>query len=606
MKKTKKLIAILLLVVILFSMNIASVFAADYAGGNEPKVYSEGINTLNLLGEFVADGNDGAIWVKDGAKLTINGTDSTKVQAALGVDNYSMALWAKGESTKVVINGGYYTNKTDGSERGTDLIYASDKAVIEINGGTFKAATPKWTLNLHDSKVAEIVVKGGTFYKFNPAEAETEPGGKFNFVAPGYSVVKNGDWYSVYEAPKVYSEGINTLNLLGEFIADGNDGAIWVKDGAKLTINGTDSTKVQAALGVDNYSMALWAKGESTKVVINGGYYTNKTDGSERGTDLIYASDKAVIEINGGTFKAATPKWTLNLHDSKVAEIVVKGGTFYKFNPAEAETEPGGKFNFVAPGYRVIKDGDWYSVCEIKETEAEVSNSVANKEEVKELVMETLKEAVAADPELAKEIEGKSIEVEVKVKPVDVNKSEKETIETEAAKKVENIKVAEYIDISIVVKDADTDEEITKLSTVKEVIKFTVEVPSEFKTDIPEGYTRIYYIIRNHNGVVDVFETAEVDGKLIFESDKFSTYAIAYKDIKEESTTPPADEGEEDDSIVTPPTSEGEAEKEPEVEPEVKPDLPDPVPTGDNVVIYAVFAVAAILGMVVVIRVRKK
>ena len=191
MIKTRKLIAVVLLIAILFSMNIASVFAADYAGGNEPKVYSQGTNTLNLSGEFVADGNDGAIWVKDGAELTINGTDSTKVQAALGADNYSMALWAKGEGTKVVINGGYYTNKTDGSERGTDLIYASEKAVIEINGGTFKAATPKWTLNLHDTKIAEIVVKGGTFYKFNPAEAETEPGGKFNFVAPGYRVIKN-------------------------------------------------------------------------------------------------------------------------------------------------------------------------------------------------------------------------------------------------------------------------------------------------------------------------------------------------------------------------------------------------------------------------------
>ena len=669
MIKTRKGIAVLLLVAILFSMNITSIFAAETS---EPKVYTKGTNTLNLEGTFTANGSNGAIWVKEGAQLTINGTDKTEVHGALGADNYSMAVWAKGEDTRVVINGGYYTNETDGSKRGTDLIYASAKAVIEINGGTFKAAKEEWTLNGQDNSGSQIIVKGGTFYKFDPSNNAVGAG---EVVVPeGYEVVKNGDWYSVYTDSKVYTKGTNTLNLEGTFTANGSNGAIWVKEGAQLTINGTDKTEVHGALGADNYSMAVWAKGEDTRVVINGGYYTNETDGSKRGTDLIYASAKAVIEINGGTFKAAKEEWTLNGQDNSGSQIIVKGGTFYKFDPSNNTVGAG---EVVVPeGYRVIKDGDWYSVCEIKETEAEVSDKVANAEKVEEMVIKTLEEVVVADSELAKAIEGKSIEVEVEVKPVEVNKSEKETIETEAAKKVEDIKVAKYIDISIVVKDADTDEEITKLSTVKEAIKFTVEVPSELKSNIPEGYTRIFYIIRNHNGAIDVWETKEVDGKLSFESDKFSTYAIAYKDVEIKQhemelyvhlggnveyksgayatkdgitvgrvgekvclkVTP--DEGyeviltikdedgnsinyDEDYSFVMPDkkifieaefteilekedTTVESGEGEAIPQPEVKPTSPDVPKTGDNVIVFASIALVAIAGIVIAIKMRKK
>ena len=236
MRKTKKGIAVLLLISVLFSMNITSVFATDSLAESNPKVYNEGTNTLNLDGSFAANGSDGAIWVKDGAQLTVNGTDTTEVHGKLGADNYSMAVWAKANGTKVVINGGYYTNETDGSERGTDLIYASDGAQIEINGGKFEAAKTEWTLNCKDNTTSKITVKGGTFYKFDPSNTTV---GEGEIVIPdGYRVVKTGDWYTVVET--VFDKETNTLNLEGDLTANGSNGAIWVKDGAQLTINGTD------------------------------------------------------------------------------------------------------------------------------------------------------------------------------------------------------------------------------------------------------------------------------------------------------------------------------------------------------------------------------
>ena len=156
-----------------------------------------------------------------------------------------------------------------------------------------------------------------------------------------------------------------TLDLSeGTLTAGGSNGAIRVK-GGMTTIAGDGS--VTATLGSDNYSMAVWAS--NSKVIINGGTYQNATDGSARGTDLIYASGNALIEITGGTFIAAKPEWTLNCKDadykSGISNIIVKGGRFYKFDPANNSTEGPGT-NYVAEGYQSIKDGDYYVVTPVK------------------------------------------------------------------------------------------------------------------------------------------------------------------------------------------------------------------------------------------------
>ena len=76
-----------------------------------------------------------------------------------------------------------------------DFIYASDGGKIIINGGTFKAATPKWTLNCKDGSGSTITVAGGKFYQFDPSNATA--GSDEIIVADGYKVVQNGDWYEV-------------------------------------------------------------------------------------------------------------------------------------------------------------------------------------------------------------------------------------------------------------------------------------------------------------------------------------------------------------------------------------------------------------------------
>lgn len=176
-----------------------------------------------------------------------------------------------------------------------------------------------------------------------------------NAIAAGgnVSIAENID------APTAFEVKVDTVITNNGVITVSED---TVGDGVFMVTNGTltlDGNGTINGVGKNDYSMAVWAK-ENGKVIINDGYFTNvgaATENDPSHFDLIYASGNAQIEINGGEFKCETPKWTLNIKDKDraTASIVVKGGKFHGFNPAECEVE-GPNTNFVAPGYKVVEE----------------------------------------------------------------------------------------------------------------------------------------------------------------------------------------------------------------------------------------------------------
>ena len=152
-----------------------------------------------------------------------------------------------------------------------------------------------------------------------------------------------------------YSSGQH--NITGKIQANGGFGAVQAEESAQLTIN----ADVYAVYN-NGGAMAVEAGGTS-KVIINGGDFRQvdvpKTDPK---CDLIYATDKATIEINGGTFKAVTPANTLNVLDKDIgkAKIIVNGGRFYKYDPSNPAMGPNEVF--LGAGCKVTQDGDWYVV----------------------------------------------------------------------------------------------------------------------------------------------------------------------------------------------------------------------------------------------------
>ena len=164
--------------------------------------------TLDLNGKTVKttsiEGN-GVFHVQKDGLLIIDGKGTVDGVSA-SAEGYHMAIWADGG--KVIIKDGTFTNK--GAKGGAttdqyDLMYVKGDGVLEIDGGFFDCETPRWTLNINNAGKGSIIVRGGTFVNYNPAESYTDEKGKdipSSFVAEGYTVISekqsNGDiWYTV-------------------------------------------------------------------------------------------------------------------------------------------------------------------------------------------------------------------------------------------------------------------------------------------------------------------------------------------------------------------------------------------------------------------------
>ena len=151
-------------------------------------------------------------------------------------------------------------------------------------------------------------------------------------------------------------------------------------------------------------------------------------------------------------------------------------------------------------------------------------NIEINKNDLIDILVEN-KEITAN--ELSEVAEGKKIEIVLEVKEAQTN----ELIETNT----KGYKVGKYLNITLNKIVNGTSESIHELT---KKLKISIELPTEL-INKDKTITRTYFIARSHNGKVDILETNydEKTNKLTFETDKFSDYAIIYKDKKELKTT---------------------------------------------------------------------
>ena len=137
---------------------------------------------------------------------------------------------------------------------------------------------------------------------------------------------------------------------------------------------------------------------------------------------------------------------------------------------------------------------------------------------------------------------GKTIETELTAKEVKASEisNDTKTKINKILKKEE--KIAAFFDINVLLK-ADNNS-IGKITELENTVLVSVDIP----TTLPElktGYTRKYYIIRVHNGETTKLDAKLVNGKIEFETDKFSDYALAYVD--ETTTAKEENKGKLDD-----------------------------------------------------------
>lgn len=200
-----------------------------------------------------------------------------------------------------------------------------------------------------------------------------------------------------------------------------------------------------------------------------------------------------------------------------------------------------------------------------------------SRDEIIDLLIEN-KEITAN--ELSEVAEGKEIEIVLEVKEAQTN----ELIETNT----KGYKVGKYLDITLYKNIDGTNKSIHELT---KVMKVTIKVPEEL-INKDSKTKREYYIARSHNGKVDILETKynEKTNSLTFETDKFSNYAILYKDTKEKEAVTPTVKVETTNKETVKSENKKEVKK---------------VKTGDNANIIGLMMLL-VSSMFVMVFVRKK
>ena len=334
-----------------------------------------------------------AFWVKEGAKLTINGNGNVTTQAC----TYSIAVWAQGG--EVVINGGTYANAGNGS----DLIYASAGGKVAIYGGEFKACKSNHTedgtledysaLNLKNNGAdgCDIVVYGGKFYNFDPANNKSENPAK-NFCAAGYGSyeLEAGVWTVAKTTDKievasnaaledVAAQGGNavltadlTLSAQELNVAEGKTVTLDL-GGKTLTVAALDPIKNNGTMTIANGKITAGAAENTRRCVYN--YGTMTIDGvefvqtySKKGAAI---NNEGVMTINDAVVDAVFYSvWTSGAD----AVTTINGGSFTTTNDVSDKENWAYAIRSLSGSKTVIYDATVVGNhgCVAADTEAEV------------------------------------------------------------------------------------------------------------------------------------------------------------------------------------------------------------------------------------------
>ena len=368
-------------IVIMNGGSINNNYSVD-ANGSIFMMYGAGnefiMNDGEICTNYAAKGGNGrtsAIYLHSAGKMTMNGGSIChNVGGGYGgVDSNQNS-----GSYLTVNDGAIANNVSTGGNSRHDLNWPSANTGATINGGTFTQDISQWLapncglFYNEETKVYEVVTEG--LYKLHIVDPATGEPAYVPYIEGNdlASLVATGklfyaDYYEM-ELEVLYDVKIDepvvidypmTINLNSKTITGVNIyPVIRVQGGADVTVkNGTiTNTDYVFVLGASDASSA--------------GYLTIES-GKYHGDITVASVTKGTLTINGGEFSVdpyeGSYEYTLNCIDANYnnesAKIFVKGGTFYKFNPADNAAE-GVNTNFCDENYfaKTVDNGATYTV----------------------------------------------------------------------------------------------------------------------------------------------------------------------------------------------------------------------------------------------------
>ena len=214
---------------------------------------------------------------------------------------------------------------------------------------------------------------------------------------------------------------------------------------------------------------------------------------------------------------------------------------------------------------------------------------------------------ITAD-ELVQIANGASVDIVLTVKEANIS----DEVKTAMAQAAKGYTIGQYLDISLFkyMTANGKQQDGVALHTTKNALTISVAVPDAL-INTNSAVNRTYFIVRNHEGTIDVLDAAfdAASKTLTFKTDRFSDYAIAYKDtaVPSSGSNPGSNNSsngsETKKNEVTAPTPA------PTPASTLKPSTITAMPqTGDtfNPTLYVVLLVASLLGLAVVFVCKKR
>ena len=454
--------------------------------------------------------NEDVATVDDQGNVTIHNAGTTKLKVTLGVDhNYDS------DSKEVTLTVHKINHELTVDQKDVEKIYGDEAFTIHAQSKDNESAIEYAS---SDEKVATVDSEGNVVIK---------GAGKVNITV----IQKESKNY------KKVSKEINLTVKAKKITVTAND--------ASKTYGDEDSefTYVNDKLiGNDKLTSIIFTRQEGEDV----GTYKIKVsqkEGSNPNYDITFKDGTYTINplsIDKGTVVLGKVlKYTGEKQTQEVEQVLVNGKALnkedYEVLDNQATKEGKHVLTIKAKGNNHTGSFEYSYVILPKENDKIGTGSFTvkttgdveiSRDEVIDLLIEN-KEITAN--ELSEVAEGKKVEIVLEVKEAQAN----ELIETNT----KGYKVGKYLDITLYKNIDGTNESIHELT---KAMKVTIKVPEEL-INKDSKTKREYFIARSHNGKVDILETNynEKTNSLTFGTDKFSDYAILYKDTKEKEAVTP-------------------------------------------------------------------
>lgn len=448
--------------------------AAIYVGdfNEETKTKIEGKFTLES-GSVISEKGFG-IACFSGSTATINGGEVKAVYSGLSGNNTLGSM-------NFIINGGVITAQYG------PAIYMPGPVSLKMTNGTLNGGI--------SLRMGKVNISGGII---NAATADFD---------------SFGDYY--YKSVNAWLE--DALYVWGGTYTSKDEGTTNILD---LNITGgtfNASNKLGSAVAIYDIGKVS----QEIKVNISGNAKLLTNSLNRNAYDVLTLSDAGVTNIKAGY---NNPEFVGKIKTS------ITGGTFstsvlpYLTNEY-VETKINNQF--VVEKQKVNVDAPVVDGTNVKEVTMGVKKTL----ELEEVLKSSLTKSQI-------DFEGFNPTVKIIIVKQDEEQVQEETlknIKKFIEEKNNNIKTSDYFDITLNVLEPRTQEIMGILNELTGKVQFEIAIPDSLKQTSKE-YSRTFYIIREHEGEVEILPTTLKDGKLLFETDKFSTYVLAYEDIKNPKT----------------------------------------------------------------------